>query len=69
MGMNLLQQKKFVLGNARAELIKVGKNLPRLFQNFDKLENEEEQFLLQGHIGQVALNLNVETDVSESPRC
>ena len=35
--MNLLQQRKIAFGDARAELIKVGKNLPRLLQNLDKM--------------------------------
>ena len=55
---NLLQQRKLAFGDARAELIKVGKNLPRLLQNLDKWEHEEEQTVLQGPNGQVALKLS-----------
>ena len=33
--MNLLQQRKLALACARAELVKVGKNLPQLLQNLD----------------------------------
>ena len=57
--MNLLQQRKLAFGDTRAKLIKVGKNLPRLPQNLDKCEHEEEQTLLQGHIGQVASKLSL----------
>ena len=68
--MNLLQRRKRACGDARVELIKVGKNLPRLLQNLEKYEHEDEQILLQGHIGQVALNLSLLIKaVSESPRC
>ena len=54
--MKLLQPRKLAFGDARAELIKVGKNLPRCFS---ELIDEEEQTLLQGHIGQVALKLSL----------
>ena len=52
--MNLLQQRKLAFACARAELIKVGKNVPRLLQNLGKWEHEEEQAALQGHIGEVS---------------
>ena len=54
---NLLQQRTLAFACARAELIKVGKSLPRLLQNLDKWEHEEDQIMLQGHIGQVASKL------------
>ena len=57
--MNLLQQRKLAFACARAELIKVGKNLPRLLQNLDKWEHEEEQAALQGHIGEVSSKLSL----------
>ena len=57
--MNLLQQRKLAFDDARAELIKVGKKLPRLLQNVDKWEHAAEQTVLQGHIGQVALKLSL----------
>ena len=56
--MNLLQQRKLAFACARAELIKVGKNLPRLLQNLDTWEHEEEQAALQGHIGEVSSKLS-----------
>ena len=52
--MNLLQQRKLAFACARAELIKVGKNLPRLLHNLDNLEHEEEQAALHGRIGEVS---------------
>ena len=55
--MNLLQQTKLAFACARAELIKFGKNLPRLLQNLDKWEHEEEQAALQGRIGEVSSKL------------
>ena len=57
--MSLLQQRQLAFPCARAELIKVGKNLPRLLQNLDKLEHEEEQAALQGHIGEVSSTLSL----------
>ena len=57
--MNLLQQRKLAFGDARVELLKAGKNLPRCLQNLNKWDHEEEQTLLQGHIGQVALKLSL----------
>ena len=57
--MNLLQQRKLAFACARAELIKVGKNLPWLLQNLDHLEHEEEQAALQGHIGEVSSKLSL----------
>ena len=68
--MNLLQQKQLALGDARAELIQVGKNLARVLQNLDKWEHEEEHSLLQGHIGSGFIEIElVEKAVLESPRC
>ena len=68
--MNLLQQRKLAFGDSRGEFIKVGKNLPRLLQNLDTWGHEEEQILLQGHIGQVASKLSLlKKAVPESPRC
>ena len=57
--MYLLQQRKHACACARAELIKSGKNLPRLLQNRDKWEHEEEQAALQGHIGDVSSKLSL----------
>ena len=68
--MKLLQQRKLAFACACAELIKVGKNLPWLLQNLDKMEHEEEQAALQGHIGEVSLKLSLlNKAVSQSPRC
>ncbi len=58
---NLLPQRKIAFACARAELIKVGKNLPRLLQNLDKWEHEEEQAALQGHSGEVSSKLSLLT--------
>ena len=52
--MNLLKQRKLAFACARVESIKVGKNLPRLLQNLETWEHEEEQAALQGHIGEVS---------------
>ena len=57
--MNLLQQRKLAFACALAELIKVGKNLPRLLQSLDTWEHEEEQAALQGHIGEVSSKLSL----------
>ena len=57
--MNSLQQRKLAFADARAESIKFGKNLPRVLHNLDSWEHEEEQSLLQGHIGQVALKFRL----------
>ena len=57
--MNLLQQRKLAFDCARAKSIKVGKNLPRLLQNLDTWEHEEEQAALQGHIGDVSSELRL----------
>ena len=57
--MNLLQQRKLACACARAELIKVGENLPRMRQNLDKWEHEWEQAALQGHIGEASPKLSV----------
>ena len=57
--MNLMQQMKLAFACARAELIKVGKNLPRLLHNFDKLEHEEEQVALHGDIGDASSKLSL----------
>ena len=57
--MNLLQQRKLAFACARAELIKVGQNLPRLLQHLDKWEHVEEQAALQGHIGDVSSKLSL----------
>ena len=56
---------------ARAELIKVGKNLPRLLQDLDKWEHEEEQAALQGQVSEVSSKLSLlkKEAVSQSPRC
>jgi hypothetical protein len=68
--MNLLQQRKLAFACARAEFIKLGKNLPRLHQNLDKSEHEEEQAALQGHICEVSSNFSLlKKAVSQSPRC
>ena len=69
--MNLLQHRKVVFACARGDLIKVGKNLPRLLQNLDKWEHEEEQASLQGHIGEASSKSSfLKTKaVSHSPRC
>jgi hypothetical protein len=55
---NLLQQRKLAFACARAQLIKVGKNLPRLLQNLENWEHKEEQAALQGHIGEVPSKLS-----------
>ena len=57
--MKLLQQRKLAFACARAELIKVGKNLPRLLQNLNKWEHEEEQAALQGHMDDVSSKLSL----------
>ena len=56
--MNLLQQRKLAFACVSAELIKVGKHLPRLLQNLDTWEHAEEQAALQGHIGEVSSKLS-----------
>ena len=65
--MHLLQQMKLAFGDARVELIKVGKNLPRLLQNLDKWEHEEEQTLAEG--AHWSSCIEIERAVSESRRC
>jgi len=58
--MNLLQQQKLEFQSARAELVKVGKNLPRLLQCLDKWEQEHENARLQGRIADIMAELNAD---------
>ena len=58
--LNLLQQQKLDLNCARAELVKVGKNLSRLLQCVDKWQQEHENARLQGRIHDVVAKLNAE---------
>ena len=59
MGDDLAAAKELAFACARAELVKVGQNLPRLPQNLDNLEHKEEQAALQGHIGEVSSKLSL----------
>jgi len=56
--MNLLQQGKMDFDPARTELVKVGKNLPRLLQCLDKWQQEHDNQQLQGHIILMTAKLN-----------
>ena len=68
--MNLLQQRERAFACARAELIKVGKNLPRLLQNLDTWEHEEEQAALTVPYWCCVIEIKlVEKAISQSPRC
>ena len=56
-------------GDTRAELIKVGKNLPRVLQNLDEWEHEGADFVAGAHWSCCIDIELVEKTVSESPRC
>ena len=56
--MRFSQQMILALACASAEFIKVGKILRRLLHNSEKSEHEEENALVQGHIGQLLSNLS-----------
>ena len=51
--MNLLQQGKMSLQDCRAEIVRCGKNLPRLLENMEKLQLEQTNASMQKEITRV----------------